>query len=366
MGDILLEKRKIGCYTIKNPVMGAPLNMRPYGQLDGVVTENHIKLYQEYSESGFGVIVSDAVNINEMCQHYRAALGCWDDKQIPGLRILAQTLKKRDMLAILQIAHRGQYCFDVETIEEISASKLVSVQKDFIDAAERAQKAGFDGVELHGCHAYLLSQILSPITNSFEWEYGGSLEKRAQYVIEIIRAIKEKCGKTFVVGVRMGCNEPDLTSSIQLAKYFEQAGADYLSISVGTSFPVECGRCDESFSWETVIPENFHYGKRLFGAWKIKQNVSIPVASVADIRKGETARDILENGYVDFIAIGRARLADPDWYKKIISGQEPSYCLTCRTCMWFSDPQKCPARHRLYAQEKMQNENYINSLKIKK
>ena len=75
--------------------------------------------------------------------------------------------------------------------------------------------------------------------------------------------------------------------------------------------------------------------------------------------KEKTARDILENGYVDFIAIGRPRLADPDWYKKIISGQEPSYCLTCRTCMWFSDPQKCPARHRLYAQEKMQNENLL-------
>ena len=106
-------------------------------------------------------------------------------------------------------------------------------------------------------------------------------------MIEIIRAIKEKCGKTFVVGVRMGCNEPDLTSSIQLAKYFEQAGADYLSISVGTSFPVECGRCDESFSWEIGNSRKFSLWKKTVWRMENKQNVSIPVASVADIRKGE-------------------------------------------------------------------------------
>ena len=77
MSDILLEKRKIGNCEIKNPVMGAPLNMRPYGQTDGMATENHFRLYKEYGKSGLGIIISDAVNVSEECQIYRPALGCW-------------------------------------------------------------------------------------------------------------------------------------------------------------------------------------------------------------------------------------------------------------------------------------------------
>ena len=351
MSDILLEKRKIGNCEIKNPVMGAPLNMRPYGQVDGMATENHFRLYKEYGKSGLGIIISDAVNDSKECQIYRPALGCWEDSQIPGLRILAQNLQREHTRAILQLAHRGFPCLDVHALQEIPATHLLEVQKDFIAGAVRGKQAGFDGVELHACHAYLLSQILSPLTNYFDWKYSGTLEKRALYVTEIVEAIRRSCGENFIIGVRMGCNEPDLSSSIRLARLFEQAGVDYLSVSVGTGTRINIGCFDESFAWDEKIPDDFFYGKRLYGAWQIKQHVQIPVAGVGNIRTGEVARAILEKNYVDFIAIGRARLADPNWYHKIIAGEIPSYCFNCRTCLWFSEPQKCPARRRLNQQK---------------
>lgn len=164
------------------------------------------------------------MNVSEECQIYRPALGCWTDAQITGLRILAQNLQREHTRAILQLAHRGFPCLEVHALQEIPAAHLLEIQKAFIAGAVRGKQAGFDGVELHACHAYLLSQILSPLTNHFAWSYSGTVEKRARYVTEIIEAIRQLCGENFIIGVRMGCNEPNLSSSIQLAQLFEQAG----------------------------------------------------------------------------------------------------------------------------------------------
>lgn len=345
--DILTQKKMLGKHELKNPVTGAAINLRMYARCDGMVADTHRKMYEEYGNSGMGMVVTDAMNVNPECQSFRTTLGCWSDEQIPGLSELAGLIQKNGTKAIVQIAHRGAHCFGGKKLSDAPLLRLLNVQQDFIDAAVRIQKAGFDGVEVHCVHVFLLSQILSPITNDITWKYNGSVEKRAQYVVEIIKGIREKCGDDFIIGCRLGCNEPDIQTSIKLEKMFEEAGVEYISVSSGVDERIEQGNMDDTFDLGIEVPEGWPYTKRVLGAWQIKQNVNIPVIAADGIATGEIARDILEKGYADFVAVGRARMADPNWYNKIANGEEPVKCFHCPVCFWLFDETRCPARRKL-------------------
>ena len=347
MNKILTKPLKLGERQAKNHMVAAAINLRPYGQINGAVNENHIRMYEEYGQSGFGMIVTDAINIDQRCQSVRAALGCWADWQIEGLHILAEKIKQDGALAVMQLAHRGFTCHNASSLENVGIEELLYVQEEFVQAAMRAQKAGFDGIELHACHGYFLNQILSEVTNFFPWQYSGSIANRAKYVAEIIENIKIQCRKDFIIGVRMGCNEPNIESSIKIAKIFEQAGANYLSITKGIGKNFCYGEFDDDMDLEEKVPSDFGYGNRIFGAWKIKQQVKIPVVCVGNIRNIEDADIILKKEYADMVAVGRARLADPQWLKKSLNNKKYSSCFGCKTCMWFTIPSNCPARKNL-------------------
>ena len=208
--------------------------------------------------------------------------------------------------------------------------------QQFVDASERAMKAGADGVELHAAHGYLLEQFLSPWTNRRTDEYGGSRENRRRIIKEIIEGIKARCGKDFPVMVRLTVDEfyekvghPDrgihLEEGLEIAKALENYGADALNISLAGQ--------DTTF----LVTESLRYepGWRNYFTHAVKDTVSIPVVGVSVTRTPEQAEQQLQNGDQDFIGLGRPLLADPQWALKAKEGRSSDItrCIGCLYCM---------------------------------
>jgi len=225
------------------------------------------------------------------------------------------------------------------TIEEIQG-----LREDMVRAAIRIKRAGFDGIELHGAHGYLLCQFTSPFYNRRNDDYGGSPEKRWRFSLEIIRDIKEALGEEFVVGYRFSAREwipdgLDLPESLEMAKALEKAGADYLSVSHGCY-----GTATRIFpDKDDVMTED---------AAAVRKAVSIPVMC-PNFRDPDKVAEALSKGAVDLAALSRPLLADPLWPRKVKEGraEEIQHCTRCyqcvRTAVVEHVPARCPVNPRL-------------------
>ncbi len=217
----------------------------------------------------------------------------------------------------------------------LSLRQVKKLEQQFIDGAVRVQKSGADGVELHAAHGYLIQQFLSPYTNNRTDEYGGSLENRMRFLLNILKGIKAACGKDFPVSVRLTVDEfyntigfegrgIQLPEGVQMAKKLEEAGADLINVS--------CGNYE---TLNTLIDTmNYAPGWRSYLVKAVKDAVNIPVAGVGVIRTPEQAEELLESGNQDFITLGRPLLADPYWVNKAKEGRADSIrrCISCVTC----------------------------------
>ena len=204
-----------------------------------------------------------------------------------------------------------------EVPTQMTEEDIHRITRCFAEAAVRVKEAGFEGVELHGAHGYMLSQFLSPLTNHRTDAYGGSLENRVRFHLEAIRAIRETVGEDFVVAIRLGVadypkGEPDpapggLTAEegVQAAVLCEQAGADLIDVSGGL-YGTERGGYPGTAMFTDVSHE-------------IKQKVSCPVAVVGRITTAEQCEKILKDGDADLVGAAMALLKDSDWAKKVIA-----------------------------------------------
>lgn len=229
----------------------------------------------------------------------------------------------------------GETPFHGQPTRALMTWEVKRLEKQFIAAAKRVQKTGADGVELHGAHGYLIQQFLSPYTNTRTDEYGGSLENRMRFLLNILTGIKKECGPDFPVAVRLAVDEfyekigyPELgihlPEGIEMAKRLEAAGADAIDVSCGT---YETGN--------TIIePMSYEPGWRSYLVKAVKDVVSVPVIGVGVIRTPEQAEELLESGNQDFIGLGRPTLADPYWVKKAEEGRSKEIvrCISCLTC----------------------------------
>lgn len=213
--------------------------------------------------------------------------------------------------------------------------EIKRLEQQFVDAAVRVKKTGADGVELHAAHGYLISQFLSPYTNVRTDEYGGSLENRMRFLLEIMAGIRKACGPDFPISVRLSVEEYydmigfpgrgiQLEEGVEMAKRLEAAGVDVINVSCGT---YETGN-------SIVEPISFEPGWRSYLAKAVKEAVSVPVISVGVIRTPEQAEELLESNNQDFIGLGRPLLADPHWANKAKEGRsnEIRRCISCLTC----------------------------------
>ncbi len=248
-------------------------------------------------------------------------LGIYDDSLISGLERLSSSVHATGTPIVVQINHAGRRASmeitgtkpvapsPSENVRELRVEEIEALTEAFAKAAERAMKAGFDGVEVHGAHGFLLNQFFSPLANRRRDKYGGSLENRVRFPLEVVERVKEKVGGRLLL-YRLGSCDLDpagiqIEDSKKFAVKLEEVGADIIDVSGGLcgSRPAQLQNRQGYF-----IPQ----------AQQIKEAVSVPVIGVGGITDAKYANSLLREGRVDLVATGRALLKNPDWAKGAI------------------------------------------------
>lgn len=329
----LLEPVKVGTMSLRNRIVMAPMETR-LSRPDGSVTQKMIDYYAERAKGGVGAVIVQNTHVDDkVSKSSLSASGVFSDHLIAGLSELAEAIKANGAVALLQIGHGGRQCAPGATgrqpvapspipckvvgvmPREITLSEIEEVQNAFAEAARRAKQAGFDGVEIHGAHGYLINEFLSPYTNKRTDKYGGSLENRAIFALEIVEKIRDKVGDEFTVGYRMSADEYvsgglTLKETSRFARMLEKASIDYVHVSAAIYETIP----------HMVPPLYLGPANLVHLAEGIKKAVSIPVITVGN-HDVETAEEALLEGKADLVALGRSLIADPKLPNKLASGR---------------------------------------------
>ena len=377
--DKLLEPIAIGTHQWRNRMVKAPSSAMSWdpGQF---CNERIVGLYDAISKGGAsaiilgGMICDDPATLIDdadggvyTVETYPLG-GLYDDKFIPGLSRLADTVHGNGCELIAQIFQNGAaiktkggaWCSSTLSAEELpspepycnptrglSLEEIAAFKERYIDAAERAKKAGLDGIEVHAANGYFLLSFASRVWNHRDDQYGcQSIENRTRLACEIIRGVKERCGEDFIVGVRTNGQEyghPDaitIEEGVEIAKFYDAAGADYISVTGYGYGPVPMQFALDYWMYPSPDDDMKQYLDRLDGeglsippAAAIKQAVSAPVFGVG-FATPEKAEAALEKGEVDLAMFARGLWADPDMPNKIAEGraQDIRRCNHCATC----------------------------------
>ncbi|MDU2063957.1 MAG: NADH:flavin oxidoreductase [Sporomusaceae bacterium] len=314
-----------GLLPLKNRLIMPPMATAK-AEDDGSVSEAVLAYYREKSAGGhLSLIIIEHSFIDPKGKASLKQLSVHDDSMIPGLRQLAEVIHQNGVKAVMQINHAGS-ATDETVIgatpksasavknprkgslpEALTKSEIKELVDAFAAAAVRVKAAGFDGVEIHSAHGYLLNQFFSPLTNQRCDEYGGSLLNRIRFHLEVIAAVREAVGPTFPVLLRLGAGDftPGGTTaedSRQAAAEFAKAGIDILDISGGF-----CGY---------VIPGRSEAGYFAQLSSAVKEAVSIPVILTGGVTQVQQAEALLAAGKADLIGVGRALLQDSAWAQR--------------------------------------------------
>ena len=317
---------------IKNRIVVPPMADFGATDPDGLVNSRHLKRYAEFAAGGAGLIITEACTVCQVHEE-RNTIGVFDDSCITGMAQLAKVIKQNNTVALVQLLNAGINYLPYRSVEEIPKDVFYKYKQEFIDAAIRCKKAGFDGVELHAAHGFYLNQVIE--TSARTDGYGGTFNCRVRLLSELIQEIRQQCGTDFIIAVRFGNHSTD--ELIATGKIIEAAGGDILDISSGMGTYQK--------------PADFSFDSKIFASSCVKKEVSLPVICVGNIDSSEVAEQILQNGYADFIAVGRGHLCDPAWGNKVLCGKEPTKCLHCRNCMWYIDGEKCPVVRKRKAEK---------------
>jgi 2,4-dienoyl-CoA reductase-like NADH-dependent reductase (Old Yellow Enzyme family)/thioredoxin reductase len=325
----LFQPFRLGSLELRNRLVMPPM-VTFLANESGAVTQRMIDYYAERARGGVGLITVESAYILEKDRDL-GRLGIENPQLQVGLAGLAESIQEQGARAFLQLNHRGSVLsiHRGKGPDELSREEIDSLIEAFAEAALRAQKAGFDGVEVHGANIYLISQFLSPLTNHRTDRYGGDLENRLNFPLDILRRVRKKVGEDFPVNFRMVGHQYTegglvLEDGQTIARRLEEAGASALHVVAGSpAVPY----------WHTppmAIPRGCHAEL----AREIKKAVGIPVIAVGRINDPLLAEKILVEGKADLIAMGRALIADPELPLKAREGrfEEIRKCLACNHC----------------------------------
>lgn len=341
--------------TIKNRIF-----MPAMGTLFGELETNHAsRRMEEYIEAraagGVGFIMVEYAAVAPGGRAASMELGIWDDRFIPDLAKLAEAAHKHGAMIGIQIMHAGrstsvdkcgfQPVAPTGTANpmrgseprELKTEELPGLVQQFADAALRAKKAGFDCVEIHAAHGYLLSQFLSPYSNTRIDEYGGGFEGRMRFPLEVIHAVRGEVGEDYLLTFRYSSQEYvdggiDADEAVRIAKTVEQNGIDIINVSQGI---LDAPEYVISSGW---VPNGFN--REL--AARIKREVGVPVVAVGQYHTPELVEDVIASGDADMVALGRALIVDPQFANKMADGRwdEIRRCLLClNSC--YDEPVRC-------------------------
>ena len=307
---MITEPLKIRNITLQNRIVMPPMDRS--SSRDGSVSDDLIDHYRERAEST-GLIIIEHEYVSPEGRAHPKQLSMAGDEVIEGYRKLADAIHLEGSNAIAQISHAG-FESKVENPLNVNAMTLddiAHVRESFIKAALRTEKAGFDGVEIHCAHGYLLNQFYSPYTNKRTDDYGGSLLNRSRLTNEIIRGMREALGEDHIIAVRFGAYDyldggSRLEDIGEAVMSFENSGMDLLDISGGLC------------RFKNPLSKEPGWFKELS---KIARDASnCPVILTGGVKKIADAEALLEGGYADLIGIGRAMLMDAKWSRKALVG----------------------------------------------
>lgn len=337
----LFEPFQVGGLKLRNRITMAPLYLGYAGE-GGTVSQLLLEHYRLMAGSGVAMVVVENATVDSpLGSGTPRTLRADNDANLDGLKRLAETIKEQGAIACLQINHAGRFAAVPEAVapsavqtfgrmpRALTLSEIGEIQDKYVDAALRVRKAGFDMVELHGGTGYLLAQFVSPRTNKRQDEYGGPLENRQRFALEVVSKVKHAVG-SFPVGYRFLADEwlPDglkLQESTLVARSLADAGVAYLSVMGGTY---------ESFILPEIVEMSAKPGYMVDLAAAIKNAVDVPVITAGLIVTGELAEQILAQGKADLIGLARVLWTDPAWPRKVMEGRENEIlqCDSCNAC----------------------------------
>lgn len=335
---------------IKNRIIRSATSMRMAGK-KGEVTERLIKTHKGLSQGGVGIDITGHAFVSPEGRAREGQIGIYDDSLIDGLSKLCDVVHENDTLILAQISHAGFLADPLygDPIAPISRKGARSMElkdinriiEDFVKASSRAKEAGFDGIQLHAAHGYLLSQFVSPLTNKRRDEYGGR-EGGIRLLKEIMKGIREELGDEFIVAIKIGVDKKggnkkeDIVAILSELKEF---GLDLVEISFGIG------------EYEDIVRKNVKPGEgeayNLDVALYVKKKIpDLPLALVGGIRSIYTANRIIEMG-IDAVSLCRPLIRDPYLPKKWENGEvSASDCLSCNRCAMEKGFARCYAKQQ--------------------
>lgn len=349
----LFSPGRIGPVALKNRVVMPSMTTRA-ADAEGFVTDAALAYYRARAEGDVGLITVEMSSPEKVGRHRRFELGIYDDRFLPGLTTLVDLIHSYDAKASIQLGHGGGHtrldiCGEVpiapsavphlvqegttETIipQAMSRDRIAETVHAFGAAADRAARAGFDAVEIHASHGYLISQFLTPVENLREDEYGGDLRNRARFALEITRATRRAVPGLAVIFRINGDDyipEGGLTraEAEEVSVWAAEAGADAIHVTAGHYRSKPSGAV-------MIPPMAFPDAMFLPFGSAVKRRVSVPVIGVGRLGEPAAAMRAVDDGLVDFVALGRPLLADPDWVRNVRDGRAVRMCIACNTCV---------------------------------
>ena len=342
----LFSPMNIGSCTIPNR-LAVPAMVTNFCTEDGLVTDRFVRYLEEKAKGGWGLIITEDYAVNPHAKGYRFIPGLYNDAQLEGNRKLTEIIHRYDSKIFCQIYHPGRQSTHFvnggvqpiapsatmdpllqEMPREMTVEEIHGVVADFASCAKRCKEAGFDGIEIHAAHGYLISEFLSPYTNKRVDQYGGCFDNRARFLDEIYAAVRKEVGADFPVTVRISVNEYLLggrteAESFVLARHCEELGFDAIHVSNGM-YASPATR-------QIIAPMFSEHAFNMQGAQQIKELVHIPVILTNRINDPRMADTLLMMNKADFIGMARGSLADPFLPAKAQQGHLSNirYCIGC-------------------------------------
>lgn len=319
----LFNPIKIGNTELANRLMAAPMQQYQ-GTVEGFATDYHVRHYSGFAAGDLGLVIIESTSVAESGRLFQNDIGIFSDRHIEPLKNVTDAVHKNDVPVFIQLCHGGRkaspdnkgktlapsalmYNEDYGMPSEMTQEEIQEVVEQFRQAAARSVEAGFDGIELHAAHGYLLHQFLSPLSNKRQDAYGGSPENRLRILREVLQAVRVQVGEEYPVQIRFsavdyaegGLTPADIGEAV---KVLEPLGMDAVHVSTGGLLPVK--------------PEQIYPGYQVPHAAVIKNYTDVPVIAVGLIHTKELAEEVVQSQRADCIAIGRPLLEDPNFVKR--------------------------------------------------
>jgi 2,4-dienoyl-CoA reductase-like NADH-dependent reductase (Old Yellow Enzyme family) len=342
--SILFTSGKIGSLEIPNRLVRSATAERMADD-NGQPRSTMVDFYRQLARGGVGLIITGHMFVHPSGKAHEEMTGIYNDGLIPHLKKIADAIHEDGGIAVAQINHGGMHV-DGESVSdpiapsayrdeslnkparEMTEGEIATLIESFGQAARRIKEAGFDGVQIHGAHGYLISQFLSPAVNKRDDKWGGNIFGRASFLKEVYHAVREQVGNQFPILIKLAMKDGvdgglDFEDSLEVVKLCEEIGIDGIEISSGFKFP----------SSRKGIRRETEEAYFLPFAKKARPITTLPLILVGGMRSKKVMEKVLTDGYADFVSLCRPLINDPDFPNKLRLGQkEKSDCISSNNC----------------------------------